>query len=153
MTVRQRRSGHTLVELLYAIFLVGCCAAVLATGMPTAKASQTRADMENKATSVAQKQLEAVKAAGYPNLSGPQLHLLGLLDSSSEEDGKFWFCEVARSDNEAESEDERRFLQDMECTLDIVQTDLDLRTVTIEVSWRDGGERRSVELASHIANL
>ena len=78
----KRQGGFSLIEVLFAIFLSAMCAMVLAAGMPIANSSRARADAYNKATGLAQKQIEAIRTLGYPNATASQLASVGLIDAA-----------------------------------------------------------------------
>lgn len=153
------KKGFSLIEILFAVFICVSCVAVLAATMPIATQSRTRADMNNKATSLCQKQIEAVRAAGYPNLTADQLYSFGLIDSKTTVSipgqatpsgaSIFSFTNVdnGKKDNPA------TILTDGKGYITVEQVDLDLRRVTVEVHFTDRGRARSVKLGTLVANL
>ncbi len=146
----RRKRAFSLVEVLTASFLVALCAVVLAASIPTATKSRLKAAYTGLALSLAQKELEAIRARGYPNLSGEQLANLGLLDSSTPvEANTFSFTNVDHPlfDSPAAVLPEGRGLVKIE------QADLDLRRVVVTVEWKENGRSRSVSLATLVANL
>lgn len=146
-----RKQGFSLVEVLFAIFLASLSALVLAAGMPIANSSRARADMYNKATGLAQKQIEAIRSLGYPNATVSQLASAGLIDSPTPVEGtdiySFTNVDSVRLDNPG------RILPGGVGRVRLEQVDLDLRRVTIEVRWVDRGTTKSVRLGTLIANL
>lgn len=144
------KRGFTLIEVLFAVFLALTCALIVAAGMPVATKSRTRADLNNKATSLVQKQLEAVRGMGYANLTGGALTSAGLIDSESlSASGKYVFTNSDSSylDNPS------LILPQGQGFLQIEQVDLDLRRVTVEVQYVLNGQTRSVKLGTLVANL
>lgn len=146
-----RKQGFSLVEVLFAIFLASLCALVLAAGMPIANSSRARADMYNKATGLAQKQIEAIRSLGYPNATATQLANAGLIDSTTPVEGtdiySFTNVDTVALDNPS------RILPGGVGRIRLEQVDLDLRRVTIEVRWVDRGTTKSIRLGTLIANL
>jgi len=146
-----RKQGFSLVEVLFAIFLASLSALVLAAGMPTANPSRARADMYNKATGLAQKQIEAIRSLGYPNATVAQLANAGLIDSTTPVEGtdiySFTNVDSANLDNPA------RILSGGVGRVRIQQAELDIRRIIIEVRWTDRGVTKSVRLGTLIANL
>ena len=80
---RNRKSGVTLIEVLFAMFLVVACALIVAATMPIADIARGKADLMSKATGMAQKQLEAIRGVGYANINAPALAAAGLIDSTT----------------------------------------------------------------------
>jgi len=139
-----------MIEVLFAIFLAGLCAAVLAASMPIATISRTKADYRNKATSLAQKQLEAIKALGYANVTSTQLMAYGLIDNLTPvATNTFQWSNVdsALQDSVGTS------LPSGTATILVDQPDLDLRRVVVTVSWKEKGQTKSIQLGALVANL
>lgn len=147
---KSRTAGHTLIEALFASALVVACALIFAATMPVANQSRAKSDLRNVATSVLQKQAEAIKAQGYANVTPTQLHTLGLIDSPTPVAADTY--SFSNSDNSA-FDSPAGLLPDGEGRLTIVQADLDIREVTIEVRWTEKGIDRSLRLGTRIANL
>lgn len=146
----KRQGGFSLIEVLFAIFLSAMCALVLAAGMPIANSSRARADYYNKATGLAQKQIEAIRTIGYPNATASQLATVGLIDSAEPiATNTFSFTNVdsASLDNPA------RILPSGTGRVTLEQIDLDLRRVTVEIRWMDRSVQKSVKVGTLIANL
>ncbi len=148
---KQRRvRGALLIESLFAVFLVAIVATIIAATMPLANNSRARADMLNKAVSIAQKQVENVRGVGYPNLNGPQLLAAGLVESSTADgNGRFHFTNVDSAAFDAPA----LVLPSGKGYLKIEQVGLDLRLVTVRVEWTDRGKPRHTVLSTMIANL
>ncbi len=147
---RTKQRGVTLIEVLFAIFLIAAGLAVIVAAMPIADVSRIKADYRNKATGLAQKQLEAIRGLGYPNLTPTQLNYYGLIDSTTTvATNTYTFTNVdsANLDNPA------RILPSGTGRVTIEQLDLDLRRVTIQVSWTERGASKSVRIGTLVANL
>ncbi len=152
-----RRSAFSLLEVLFGVLLAGTCAAILAATMPVATNSRIKADFNNKATSLAQKELEEIRGKGYANLTANSLLNYGLIDSATalkiegQDAGitsySFTNVDSGVSDNPA------RLLPEGIGIVSLEQVDTDLRRVTVEVSWTDRGRERFVRVATLLANL
>lgn len=145
-----RRRASTLIEVLFASFLVALCASVLAASIPTATKCRLKATYSGLALSLAQKELEAIRTRGYPNVSGGQLASLGLLDSAAPVGtDTFSFTNVDLPLHDSPS----RVLPEGQGFVMIEQVDLDLRRVIVRVEWTESGQRRSLTLGTLVANL
>lgn len=145
-----RRRGFSLIEVLIAIFLVVTCMLIVVATMPISTASRAKADLSSKAMGMAQKQLEALKGTGYPNLTPGQMLSYGLIDSStavSTNTYSFTNSDAAANDSIA------RVLPAGTGTVTVEQLDLDLRRVTITITYRDRNATRTVRLGTLVANL
>lgn len=150
MPARAKGKGFTLIEVLFAVFLVGISASIVVVTMPSATQSRIKADLNNKATSLAQKQLEAIRSMGYANVSATQLASAGLVDSASPvETNTYSFTNV----DSAKLDNPSLVLPSGVGRVKIEQADIDLRRVTVTVFWNDRGTTRSIVLGTLIANL
>lgn len=140
------------MEVLLAVFLAGLCATLLAATMPVATTSRARADLNNKATSLAQKHLEAVRGLGYANAIPAQLIKYSLIDSASPLAGAPSTFAITNVDNAA-VDSAAQVLPSGTGRLTLEQVDLDLRRVTVEIRYSDRGTERSVTVGTLIANL
>ncbi len=148
--MKKRQKGHTLIEVMFAIFLVGVCALIFAGSMPMANTGRAKADRRNLATSLAQKQAEAVKAMGYVNLTPSQLYTLGLIDSETAvATNTYSFSNVDNGLVDSPA----LVLPSGKGRIKIETVDLDLKRVTIEVTWVEDGQTRKVELGTLIAYI
>jgi len=137
---------------LFGIFLAGLCATLLAATMPVATSSRARADLNNKATSMAQKHLEAVRGLGYANAIPAQLFQFGLIDTASPlsgTDDTYSFTNVDSGTVDSPAQ----ILPSGTGRLTLEQVDLDLRRATIEIRYLDRGTTRSVRMGTLVANL
>lgn len=145
-----RRSGHSLIEALFASALVLVCALIFTATMPVANQSRAKSDLRNVATSVAQKQAEAIKSQGYANVTVAQLVTLGLIDSATPvatDTFSFTNVDTTAFDNPA------ALLPSGIGRVLIRQAGLDIREVIIDVRWKEKGVDRQVRVGTLIANL
>lgn len=145
-----KRRGFSLIEVLIAVFLVVLCAMIVGATMPIATASREKSDLLTKATGLAQKQLEAIRGVGYPNVVPSQLVFFGLIDNVTPvatNTYSFTNADSAVFDNPA------NVLPNGVGRLRIEQLEIDLRRVTVEVTYNDRGTTRTARLATLIANL
>lgn len=150
MKIKRLRKGFSLVEVLFGIFLAGLCATVLAATMPVATNSRVQANYQNMALSLAQKQMEAVRSLGYANLTPQQMQTNLLIDSATPVDtNTFSFTNV---DN-AMFDNPSTVLPQGQGRITVEQVELDMRRVTVEVSYNYKGRTQRVRLATLIANL
>lgn len=148
MTSKQR--GFTLTEVLAAIVLVGVAATVVTASMPIANVGRARANLTNRASGLALKQLEAIRGAGYSNATASQLYSLGLIDSAtavSTNTYSFTNTDSAALDNPA------KVLPSGTGTVKVEQASLDLRRITVTVTWKERDTTRSFTLGTLVANL
>ncbi|MCL6624764.1 MAG: hypothetical protein K6T17_09155, partial [Fimbriimonadales bacterium] len=124
--------GFSLIEYLFAIFLVLIAALLMAATLPLANAVRARADRHNRALNIAQKQLEAIKAQGYANVSGTRLFEVGLLDSPTPDgSGRFSFTNTDTAFFDAPSQ----VLPDGRGYVVLTSLRLDLVQITVLVEW------------------
>ncbi|MFN3682691.1 MAG: hypothetical protein ACK41F_02020 [Fimbriimonadaceae bacterium] len=146
----RRKGAFSLIEVLMASFLAALCAAVLAASIPTATQSRLKASYTSLALSLAQKEIEAIRTRGYPNVSGAQLAALGLLDSASPVSANtFSFTNVDQPLFDSPAD----LLPNGRGFVTIEQADLDLRRVVVTVEWSENGRLRSLSLGTLVANL
>ncbi len=148
--VRRRLRGISYVEITLALFLMTASATIVAVTMPISTISRGKADLFNKAQNLAQKQLERVKAAGYPNLTGTQLNNLGIVDSATPTTGTTFSWTDSDS---GVSHSPGTVLPSGTATLTIDQVDTDLRRVTLTVNYSDRGRALTYSVGTLIANL
>lgn len=145
------KKGLTLIEAMFAIFLVAACAGIVAATTPIASMSRVKAEAMNKATGIAQKQLEAIRGAGFANCNPTQLNAAGLIDSTTPvatNTYSFTNSDLPKFDNPA------TVLTGGAGTVKIEQINMDLIRVTVTVSWvARGPVTRQVSIGTVIANI
>jgi prepilin-type N-terminal cleavage/methylation domain-containing protein len=150
-TISARRGkAFTLIEVLIALFLLVMCAFIVSASMPIANASRSKANDLNKAMSLAQKEMEAIRGVGYPGITPDVLVAKGLLDSATAvtpNTYSFTNSDKVVRDNPA------RVLTDGTGQVKIEQLDIDLKRVTVTVTWRERAKRKSFTVATLVANL
>ena len=142
--------GFSYIEVVFAIFLLATGASVVITTLPIANNSLARADFQNKAVGLAQKEIEAIRGLGYANVTSTQLATYGLVDSSSpigENTYSFTNVDSAALDNAA------LLLPSGTATVTITQADIDLRQVSVTITWNERGSTRTFTDGTLIANL
>lgn len=148
--MKRRKRGFSFIEVLFAVFLVAISASIVAATLPLSTNARARADMNNKATGLVQKQLEAIRGLGYQNATATQLLSNGLIDSTTPVATNTYA--FSNSDGAA-LDNPSRILPSGAGTVLVEQVDLDLRRVTVTVTWVDRGSTRSVTDGTLIANL
>ena len=146
----RRRKGISLVEVLFATFLALACALIVVATMPMATASRMKTDQRLKAMNLLQKELESIKAAGYPNITAQGLFDRALVDTITPvATNVYSFTSVdnAAFDNPAQ------ILPSGVGRVTIEQVDIELKRVTVTVNWTDRGRARTMSLGTLIANL
>ncbi|MHB8636279.1 MAG: type IV pilus modification PilV family protein [Fimbriimonadaceae bacterium] len=147
---RTRKSGVTLIEVLFAMFLVMACALIVAATMPIADVARGKADLMSKATGMAQKQLEAIRGVGYANINPASLASYGLIDSTTpiaSNTYSFTNSDSANLDNPS------RILPQGAGSVKVESVQTNLVRVTITVTYNDNQRNQSVTLGTLVANL
>lgn len=148
--LRRRNRGALLMESLFAIFLVVVVSAIVAATMPLANSSRARADMLNKAVSIAQKQIENIRGLGYPKITNSGLFTAGLVQSSTADaQGRLVFTNIDSAAFDAPS----NVLPQGKGYVVIQQNGSDRRLVTVRVEWTERNKTRQVVLTTLVANL
>ncbi|SRR5579871_4061860 len=147
---RNRKSGVTLVEVLFAMFLVVACALIVAATAPIADVARGKADLMNKANGLAQKQLEAIRGVGYANVNATQLAAYGLIDSPSPIATNTYSFTNSDSSN---LDNPSKILPSGVGTVKIEQIQTNLVRVTVSVTYSNNQRNQSVSLGTLIANL
>lgn len=145
-----RKRGYSFVEVLFGVALTGALATIVAAAMPVATMSRTKADAANHAQALAQKEMEAARGLGYANLTGAQLFANGLVDDANGTAAGAWaFTNV----DAGMSDSPGTALAQGTGLILVDQADVELRRVTVQVTWRERGATRSYTLSTLVANL
>jgi len=147
---RTRKSGVTLIEVLFAMFLVMACAMIVAATMPIADVSRGKADLLSKAGGLVQKQLEAIRGTGYANINATSLAGYGYIDSPnpiSTNTYSFSNSDSSHLDNPS------RILPGGVGTVQIIQVQANLVQVIVTVTYSDSQRSRTVSVGTLVANL
>lgn len=145
----RRRRGFSLIEVLFASFIALTCALIYAGTLPVGDRSRAKADLNNRALALAQKQIEGLRSMD-PTLRPDQMLAAGLIDSVTPvAPNTYSFTNVdnARFDNPA------RVLPNGIGRVRVQQVDLELREVVVTVGWRENGRDRTLRLATLVADL
>lgn len=150
----KRKRAASILEVLFAVFVALTCMLVVGATMPMATVTRGKSDNLAKATSLAQKQLEAVRALGYPNLTGTGMMSRSLVDSATPTGTNTWsFTNVDNGPVDSPAQ----VLPAGTGSITIEQADIDLRRVTVVVTWTEvrGATTgtRTLRLGTLIANL
>lgn len=155
-----RKSGHTLLETMFAVFLALTCALIFAASAPVANVTRGKADHMNSAVSLAQKTAESIHSTGYPNATAERLLDNGLIDSGTAVNiSGYPFGLSGETAYEATNIDSdmvdspSKVLPGGRGFIKTEQVDLDLRRVTVIIAWQERSQWRSVRLSTLIANL
>lgn len=146
----KRKRGASLIESLFAVFLVFSAASVVLSTMPIGTNARTISELKQRAMGLAQKELEAIRGLGYANATSTQLYSFGLIDSTTPiADATYSFT---NADNAAR-DNPSRILPSGTGAVKLEQADIDLRRVTVTVSYVERGAPKSVTVGTLIANL
>lgn len=145
-----RKSGVTLLEVLFAMFLVMACALIVAATMPIADVARGKADLLNKAGGLAQKQLEAIRGVGYANLNPTALVAYGYIDSATQVGTNTY--SFSNSDN-ANLDNPALILPSGAGTVKVEQWQVNLIRLTVNITYSDNQRNRSVTVGTLVANL
>lgn len=145
-----KRRAVSLIEVQIAVFVAVACLLIVAATMPAGTMSKSRTDLMMKAASLAQKELEAVKAIGYPNLTATQMYTYKVIDSTTPtatNTYSFTNVDTTLVDSPA------KVLPNGVGRVMVEQVDLELRRVTVTLTWTDRERNRSLVLGTLVANL
>ncbi|MCC6445008.1 MAG: hypothetical protein IT210_16320 [Armatimonadetes bacterium] len=145
----QSRSGLTLLEALYSMFLLGVVAIIFGSAFPMAILSRRMASERSQAASIASKQIEGLRGVGYKNLTYNSLKGLGWIDSTPTV-SPFSFTSADSAGGDSVS----NILPQGAGSIAISDAGADLREVTVTVRWRDRkNQQQEVSLTTLIHNL
>ena len=118
--------------------------------MPVSTVSRNKANYLNKAANFAQKEIELMKALGYPNLNATQLYANDLIDGTSPVATNTYSCNNTDS---AVGDKISSLLPNGTGTVLIEQVDIELVRLTVTLRWTEKGRSRSYTVASLVANI
>ena len=147
---RRKNNGFSLVEVMLSVFMVTCAAAILTSAMPAATVSRMKGNYLNKAANFAQKEVELMKAQTYSNLIGTKLYAADLIDSATPSLTNTWTCNQTDA---AVGDRVTDILPNGSGTVKVEQIAIELKRVTVTVTWTERGRTRSYAVASLVANL
>ncbi len=139
-----------MIETLFGIFIVALSATIAAASIPMATTLRVKGGTVNKATSLANKQIESIRLLGYANTTAEKLFAAGLIDNISPiSTDTYSFTNVDSSvrDNPA------RVLASGTGQVTIQQVSLELKRITVQVGYRERGQTKTVRVGTLIANL
>lgn len=159
--MRLRQRGFTILEGMVACFTVLVCALIFASAYPVANKSRGKAQYANVAMSIAQREMEAIKAHGFSNADGNQLLALGLIDSITTKDlnAEVLYSNASTSGFEftnidsVENSSTKNLLPNGRAFVTIQDDTVDLRRVEVLVFWSENSEWKFVKLTTYLANL
>lgn len=146
----ERVRGMSYVEVMLALFLMTASIAIVGATMPLSSIALGKADLYNKAQNLAQKELERVRSLGYPNASPAQLLANQLVDSATPTSGTTYSWTNVDG---AVSHSPATVLPSGTGSITLEQVDIDLRRVTVTVTYSDRGRTLSYSTGTLIANL
>lgn len=130
--------------------MVACAGAILASAMPISTLSRNKANYANKAANFAQKEIELMKAQTYANLNETKLYAADLIDSTTPVSSNTFSCNNTDS---AVGDRVTDLLPNGKGTVKIEQVDIELKKITLSISWTERGRARSYVVSSLVANL
>ncbi len=145
----RHRHGFTLTETLFAMFVVTIAAFIMSAALPIGHKSRHKADMKTKAAELAQRELDSLRAVGYPNIDAPTLLASGLLDSTEMAVDGYPFSNVQSASGDAVG----TVLPSGEGYLQIVQLGLDTKSIIVTLRWTENGKTQEIKMGSIIGNL
>ena len=162
----RKQKGFSYLEVLVAVSLVTASGLIVAATMPAATNARGKAAYYDKAMSLAQKQLEAIRGLGYTNVTPTQLSSNGLLDSpypitnTSTSSGGLTAVTLSSTLNYSFSNSDAavgdspaNVLPSGTGYVGITQISTDLKQVTVTISYSDRGVTRSFSTGTLVANL
>jgi hypothetical protein len=138
------KRGTTLVDLMFATFLLAMAGVIFAATFPTGITCTRRARDIKNATAIAQRKVEQFRAINYESLSGPLLLSAGLIDNETDSNG-YSFTSV---DGVASN------LTNGTGNVVITEKSSDMKQVVVTVSWTESasGSARNVILRTYITD-
>lgn len=160
----KRVRGFSLIEVMFGVFLALICALVFAATIPVANVSRAKAQLNDRATALATKQLERIVARGYgliddndlatdrtsqgqPRLIEAVSDGVPVVIATSPPTYRFTNIDVENRDSPA------MVLPGGEGFVILEQTAVDIRRITVEVRWQERGQTRSVRVGTQVGNV
>jgi len=151
--LKRKSSGYTLIEIVFALFLLATGAIVTTAALPIANTDRGRADMLNKAVGLAQKEIESIRGLGYANANGPQLYSYNLIDSATPIANQPTSTYSFTNSDSAANDSPATLLPGCTATVTVAQTATDLISVSVTITWNEQGRTRTFTDGTLIANL
>ena len=135
---------------MLSVFMVASAGAILASAMPVATVSRTKANYVNKAANFASKEMELMKAQTYPNLSADKLFAADCIDNTTAVSTNTYSC---NNTDAAVGDRITDLLPHGSATAKIEQVDIELKRITLTITWTEKGRTRTYAVGSLVANL
>ncbi len=141
---RAGQRGTTLVDVMFATFLLAMAGMIFAATFPTGITCTRRAKDIKNASALAQKKIEQLRAVKYESLTAPLLLSAGLIDSTTDSNG-YSFTTVDSVNSQ---------LTNGTGVLAITDKSADVKQVVVTVSWNESASTtaRNVTLRTYIAD-
>lgn len=150
MRTRRTQSGFTLVEVLFAMFIISMCALIVASTMPVATLSKTSGDYLTRASDIAEKEIESIRGAGFSNANATSLAAAGLIDSTTTVGtNTYSFTNVDTNVNDSPA----NVLPQGTGTVQINTLSMGETQVIVAVTYNFHGQNHTVTTGTVIANL
>jgi prepilin-type N-terminal cleavage/methylation domain-containing protein len=150
----RKKRGYTLIEVLFAIFMVLICAMIVAATMPISNVSNAKASDLQKAIDLSQKELELIQQQGFNNCNASQLAAAGLIDNTtavySQGHVSTYTCNnVGSTVNDSPAQ----VLTNGTGTVTLTTVNIGLTQVVVTIKWRDRMQYKTYSVGTLIANL
>lgn len=146
---RHSQKGFTLPELLLAVSLLVLCAILFAAAFPTSTRSRVRADHRSKAVSLAMREMEAIRDAGYTQISTYSSLYSSQLVDSYPSTTPYSCTNVSLNSGQSIANS----LPSGTGAVYVTTQSPDMLLVTVTVNWQDVGQAQSVSVSTLIANI
>ncbi len=147
---RRNQAAFTLVEVVFSVFVIAMCAMIVASTMPVAAMSRTKADLLTRASDIAEKEMESIRGEGFSNATPTQLASLGLIDSSTPvatNTYSFTNVDTGLFDNPA------KVLPQGTGSVQLTNLSLGTVQIVVTVNYMSDGVNKSVQTGTILANL
>ena len=149
-TLRRTLKGVTLIEVMFACFLALMSALILSAAMPISTVSREKANMQDLATSIAQRQLEAIKSQGFAQITPSRLTTVGLIDSATPVSADTYSF---NNNSTAIKDDPASVLPGGSGTVTITSPSVDMKEIRVRVRYTDRGSSKQVMVGTNVANF